>query len=100
MPQPTPITMNQLLDRQRIWTFDPDSVRSARLSCRCTQTRLATRLGISVRHLRRIETGLTWGGPDGFRIRTGYTLQLFDRLCFELGLEYDELLRPQAMCAA
>jgi transcriptional regulator with XRE-family HTH domain len=94
------ITKNELLDRHRVWRFDHEAVRNARLSCRCTQSRLANRLGISVRHLRRIETGVTYGASDGLRIRTGETLHLIDRLCYELGLEYDEILAPLALRAA
>jgi transcriptional regulator with XRE-family HTH domain len=98
---PSPmISKSELLDRRRIWRFDHEAVRNARISCRCTQSRLADRLGISVRHLRRIETGVTYGAPEGLRIRTGETLHIIDAICFELGLEYEDVLAPLELCAA
>jgi transcriptional regulator with XRE-family HTH domain len=86
------VSLHDLLDRRVRWTLRNDVVRQTRIACRCTQAHLASKLAISVRHLRRIESGVAYGGSSGFRIRTPETLDLLDRLCFELGLEYADLL--------
>jgi transcriptional regulator with XRE-family HTH domain len=93
MSCPPTVTVAELLDRETHWRFLHEVVRNARLSCCCTQEHFARRIGISQRHLRRIETGMAYGGASGFRIRTGQTLELLNKLCFELGLEYDDLLQ-------
>jgi DNA-binding Xre family transcriptional regulator len=95
-PHSSAVSLPDLLDRRVHWRLRHEVIQHTRMACRCTQAHLASRLGISVRHLRRIETGSAYGRASGFRIRTPSNLDLLDRLCFELGLEYGDLLEAGA----
>ena len=74
--------------------FDHPTLLRARLELGLGQEELAQAVGVDVRTYRRYESGEVNEGREGFSVKQPARKRLLARLCEELGLEEDELVKP------